>query len=923
MKKIMYTLWTILFFTFHLSAQTGECVLIIQGDKDSPTEDFNTTTDALVSGFASFPGPPSITVLRPMGETSGLGATPARTEQTYNTKENLLASIKAALCNANCKNVVIAFNGHGMGGVGISQPPPNKNAGGIMIADGNPATFLLASDVAKLIDECQKSVKLLAGQCYGESMINGIIENLTNKHLAGVGGASSKWDEESKALVFPGGKEFLEWYKFFLEDYYLIIGNPNIMEKLRKNAEDLKKKNEETNAKIMAENAALAKKISDCEAELADLKKQKADTEKAIADEQKKKEDAEKAVELLEERIQLEQDIATEKDSKKLRELRKKFNANTTALKKMKIPYPTSGSLQSKIDKMNAEIDKQNMAAQAAQDMIDALNAQWMMLNGKITQKEFDLDDLKAMKPKALIPDRLPLMELVIHEALKSAKSKTKESHPTQPVVPDTVGTVDTIPTSPTKVKIGDNYFVFYKTIDKKTNKCVVVGYRQSKEGFPIGPITTKDCNIDCSMIKFTFKENGMDKEVEATRTATNPPTYQYKVDGQLVANVRPGHHRQHLIASGQVLAETYFQVLFNTIPDVQVPGWNVTQSNFDPNVPVLNFTIDNGFSQHQVVFEFLDHEDVMISIDQHPPYLGSQTRMFTMLDQTMAPAGKLGVIESENGLTGNVLSCRNDLPIPINGEFAADEHRYLLFPDFPLPFMVQPMPGNNSLMIWNLGTSGGILQPDSQNEPEVNNVQVVNPNVPNKQLIWNYNEAYLSDQEQELVIGVDIIATNQMGDRQIHHLPKGQNTFVDPMPSAPGFINYQVVTVLENVLYCVPYESPFFNEYSLPVCLTSLPPSTRIAAGENDFAADLNVVVFPNPFSSSTEIRFNLENAGEVSLSIFSATGQLVKKAEGSYFKGVNSITVKNEELSGQGIYLFSLKTPDGVQTGKIWLLK
>ena len=61
-----------------------------------------------------------------------------------------------------------------MGSTGIDNPPANKNAGGMKIGSGNSKAndYLLAEEMAKLIDECKKSVKLIPSHCFAESMIN-------------------------------------------------------------------------------------------------------------------------------------------------------------------------------------------------------------------------------------------------------------------------------------------------------------------------------------------------------------------------------------------------------------------------------------------------------------------------------------------------------------------------------------------------------------------------------------------------------------------------------------------------------------------------------------------------------------------------------------------------------------------------------
>ncbi|MGB3078785.1 MAG: T9SS type A sorting domain-containing protein, partial [Saprospiraceae bacterium] len=53
-----------------------------------------------------------------------------------------------------------------------------------------------------------------------------------------------------------------------------------------------------------------------------------------------------------------------------------------------------------------------------------------------------------------------------------------------------------------------------------------------------------------------------------------------------------------------------------------------------------------------------------------------------------------------------------------------------------------------------------------------------------------------------------------------------------------------------------------------------------------------------PNPFSSNTQIRFHLENAGEASIRIFDLSGHLLKEINGTFEKGMNKVEISNADL-------------------------
>ena len=71
------------------------------------------------------------------------------------------------------------------------------------------------------------------------------------------------------------------------------------------------------------------------------------------------------------------------------------------------------------------------------------------------------------------------------------------------------------------------------------------------------------------------------------------------------------------------------------------------------------------------------------------------------------------------------------------------------------------------------------------------------------------------------------------------------------------------------------------------------------------------NMVIFPNPFSSTTSISFNSAQDEELSLEVYDITGQLMQQRAFVAVAGYNQIPV-NATLA-PGIYLFKLENEDG----------
>jgi len=80
-----------------------------------------------------------------------------------------------------------------------------------------------------------------------------------------------------------------------------------------------------------------------------------------------------------------------------------------------------------------------------------------------------------------------------------------------------------------------------------------------------------------------------------------------------------------------------------------------------------------------------------------------------------------------------------------------------------------------------------------------------------------------------------------------------------------------------------------------------------------------------PNPFNPTTNIRFELAVAGEVTLSVYDVQGHLVSEmALGQMNQGIQQITWNaGNDLRSTGLYLYMLQTPRSTLTGKMMLLK
>lgn len=80
----------------------------------------------------------------------------------------------------------------------------------------------------------------------------------------------------------------------------------------------------------------------------------------------------------------------------------------------------------------------------------------------------------------------------------------------------------------------------------------------------------------------------------------------------------------------------------------------------------------------------------------------------------------------------------------------------------------------------------------------------------------------------------------------------------------------------------------------------------------------------YPNPFNPATQIKFSTKSSGTVILSVYNIIGQKIATLFNSYASAntLYSVTFDAKNLPG-GVYLYSLRTPNGSEIKKMCLLK
>ena len=86
----------------------------------------------------------------------------------------------------------------------------------------------------------------------------------------------------------------------------------------------------------------------------------------------------------------------------------------------------------------------------------------------------------------------------------------------------------------------------------------------------------------------------------------------------------------------------------------------------------------------------------------------------------------------------------------------------------------------------------------------------------------------------------------------------------------------------------------------------------------ENSLSGIQDVVASPNPFSVTTRIRFNADDAFEIDFYVKDLLGNTIHAQKVTTKKGANSIPFFRDELES-GIYIYSLKTKSKVISKRI----
>jgi hypothetical protein len=95
------------------------------------------------------------------------------------------------------------------------------------------------------------------------------------------------------------------------------------------------------------------------------------------------------------------------------------------------------------------------------------------------------------------------------------------------------------------------------------------------------------------------------------------------------------------------------------------------------------------------------------------------------------------------------------------------------------------------------------------------------------------------------------------------------------------------------------------------------------LTTGVNEIQSVSNFSIFPNPFSHSTSIKFNLLKSEKVSIKIFDLNGRLIKTlADNTFEEGEHQVELNADEVN-PGIYFLQIQTGQFSKTEKLIVTK
>ena len=228
-------------------------------------------------------------------------------------------------------------------------------------------------------------------------------------------------------------------------------------------------------------------------------------------------------------------------------------------------------------------------------------------------------------------------------------------------------------------------------------------------------------------------------------------------------------------------------------------------------------------------------------------------------------------------------------------------------------PFGVNPSwSPNGKYIAYTDGNNIIKISVNQHGEPQGSPVQLTNDgtDVFNQQPSWSNNSKTIVFHSNRETGDFDLWTISASGGTPLLLTGLPENGDFDPCYSKNGkYVSYAGFTS------AVP-SSPLGNGTTVSTNESSIP---------NQYILDQN---FPNPFNPTTQIRFGIPEASNVTLRIYNSVGQLVKTlVDGNMSEGYHQVTWDATDNSGNklssGVYFYRITTGTFNQVNKMLLMK
>lgn len=435
----------------------------------------------------------------------------------------------------------------------------------------------------------------------------------------------------------------------------------------------------------------------------------------------------------------------------------------------------------------------------------------------------------------------LPIMVVIMHEAFEPAKNKTQQLLrlrggkvvPVETVTPTIDQSKIKLPNKPiikvkTIEKIGgtggrkyrfyEYRFHFYKVIDAKTKKCVVVGYVKKIEELPIAPIESVSSEEDCSITEFKFK---VDDKEHGVKIEKKGEIYTVTIDGK--AEKKRFEYTRINFKNYKRFGSIGIYVKPGKNPEVLVKG-KPKKAKYDQKKGILTFEV----KKHNIKIEFKPFGAKKIQVGKEEAYPDHLAMRHSMYNSDGLRVGELAMVSYDGYLEGELWLEDGDHSFPLSGKYDEETGLFVASAEtdrglYSFSHLIEE--GIPITKWWLEGSpEAGYLQASYFEPPIVTTVDATisgGGGSYSVTLHWESELELMTAEEEYLFSGYRILRYDEYGHNpEIFDVPSGQQYFVDDQVNFPINYIYHVSSKLDNRMESECIELSKYPHYSYPAII-------------------------------------------------------------------------------------------------------